>query len=378
VEQGSIERLRSNNVGDGRIALEVNGLVKRYNEDGVIGPIDLAIRDGEFFSLLGPSGCGKSTTLRCIAGFETPTAGAILLNGERLDTKPAHKRGLGLVFQSHALFPHLTVADNVAFGLVLRKVDETEIARRVGRMLELVGLSGLDQRMPSQLSGGQQQRVALARSLVLEPPLLLLDEPLSSLDLKLRQQMRSELRSLQRELGQTTIFVTHDQTEALAMSDRIAVLCNGRVVQVGTPNEIYNLPATRFVADFIGESNTLAAIVEAVGERDIQLRLESGATLKARRPVGSGLTVGEAVWAVVRPENLNLDPSSQPALDGETVLDGTLESVSYLGEDLHARFRVPRLGTLIATMKSTRQAAARVGACARIGLSSEDVVVIVR
>jgi ABC-type Fe3+/spermidine/putrescine transport system ATPase subunit len=365
-------------VGDGRIAIEVNGLVKRYNEEGVIGPIDLAIRDGEFFSLLGPSGCGKSTTLRCIAGFETPTAGQIHLNGERLDTRPAHKRGLGLVFQSHALFPHLTVADNIAFGLVLRKTGEADIKRRVGRMLDLVGLTGLDQRMPSQLSGGQQQRVALARSLVLEPPLLLLDEPLSSLDLKLRQQMRSELRSLQRELGQTTIFVTHDQTEALAMSDRIAVLCDGRVEQVGTPNEIYNLPATRFVADFIGESNTLSAIVEVVADHEIQLRLDSGATLKARRPVGSSLAVGEAVWAVVRPENLNLDPPSQPGFDGGTVLDGTLESVSYLGEDLHARFRVAGLGTLIATMKSTRQAAARVGPCARIGLSSEDVVVIIR
>ena len=365
-------------MGEGRIALEVNGLVKRYNEEGIIGPIDLAIRDGEFFSLLGPSGCGKSTTLRCIAGFETPTAGQILLNGERLDTKPAHKRGLGLVFQSHALFPHLTVADNIAFGLVLRKVGAADVKRRIGRMLELVGLSGLDKRMPSQLSGGQQQRVALARSLVLEPPLLLLDEPLSSLDLKLRQQMRSELRSLQRELGQTTIFVTHDQTEALAMSDRIAVLCDGRVEQVGTPQEIYNMPATRFVADFIGESNTLAAVVQAVAGHEIQLRLDSGATLKARQPVGSDLTVGEAVWAVVRPENLRLDPPAQLGPDGGTVLDGTLESISFLGEDLHARFRVAGLGILIATMKSTRQATARVAACARIGLNAEDVVVIIR
>jgi putative spermidine/putrescine transport system ATP-binding protein len=365
-------------VGDGRIALEVKGLVKRYNEGGIIGPIDLAIRHGEFFSLLGPSGCGKSTTLRCIAGFETPTAGQIDLNGERLDTKPAHKRGLGLVFQSHALFPHLTVAENIAFGLVLRKVGAADVKRRVGRMLELVGLSGLDQRMPSQLSGGQQQRVALARSLVLEPPLLLLDEPLSSLDLKLRQQMRSELRALQRELDQTTIFVTHDQTEALAMSDRIAVLCDGRVEQVGTPQEIYNMPATRFVADFIGESNTLAAVVEGVAGHEIQLRLDSGATLKARQPIGSALTVGDAVWAVVRPENLRLDPPVQMGVDGGTILDSTLESVSYLGEDIHARFSVAGLGILVATMKSTRQATARVAACARVGLNAEDVVVIIR
>lgn len=365
-------------MGDGRIALEVKGLVKRYNEGGIIGPIDLAIRHGEFFSLLGPSGCGKSTTLRCIAGFETPTAGQIDLNGERLDTKPAHKRGLGLVFQSHALFPHLTVAQNIAFGLVLRKVGAADVRRRVGRMLELVGLSELDQRMPSQLSGGQQQRVALARSLVLEPPLLLLDEPLSSLDLKLRQQMRSELRALQRELGQTTIFVTHDQTEALAMSDRIAVLCDGRVEQVGTPQEIYNMPATRFVADFIGESNTLAAVVEGVAGHEIQLRLDSGATLKARQPIGSALTVGDAVWAVVRPENLRLDPPVQMGVDGGTILDSTLESVSYLGEDIRARFRVAGLGILVATMKSTRQATARVAACARVGLNAEDVVVIIR
>ncbi|MCB2080556.1 MAG: ATP-binding cassette domain-containing protein, partial [Novosphingobium sp.] len=187
-------------------------MTKAYSKSVTVGPISFTVGEGEFFSLLGPSGCGKSTTLRCIAGFESVTDGEILLSGRRLDKIPAHRRELGLVFQSHALFPHLTIEENVAFGLRLRKMDKAEIGKRVAWAIELVGLSGLEQRAPGQISGGQQQRVALARSLVLHPPLLLLDEPLSSLDLKLRQQMREELRRLQRQLGQTTIFVTHDQT----------------------------------------------------------------------------------------------------------------------------------------------------------------------
>src|SRR5262245_46907808 len=199
--------------------------------------------EGEFFSLLGPSGCGKTTTLRCIAGFETPSAGSISLGGQRLDDRPPHRRDVGLVFQSYALFPHLTVFDNVAFGLRLRRVARAEIARRVGEILTLVDLPDLAERYPAQLSGGQQQRVAIARSLVLEPSLLLFDEPLSNLDFKLRIQMRYELRDLQRRLGKTAIYVTHDQTEALALSDRIAVLSQGKIEQIGTPSEIYDRPA---------------------------------------------------------------------------------------------------------------------------------------
>ncbi|MBV9202896.1 MAG: ABC transporter ATP-binding protein, partial [Alphaproteobacteria bacterium] len=216
------------------IELEVHALIKRYSPQISVGPISFEVQEGEFFSLLVPSGCGKTTTLRCIAGFEALTAGSISLHGERLEDKPPHRRDVGLVFQNYALFPHLTVFDNVAFGLRLRRLGKAEIAERVGRVLQLVDLAGMAVRFPAQLSGGQQQRVAIARSLVLEPRILMFDEPLSNLDFKLRIQMREELRNLQRRLGKTSIYVTHDQTEALALSDRIAVLSHGRIEQIGT------------------------------------------------------------------------------------------------------------------------------------------------
>ena len=210
------------------LELQVSGLVKRYSPQVAVGPISFEVMEGEFFSLLGPSGCGKTTTLRCIAGFESGE-GRITLRGKRIDHMPPHRRDVGLVFQNYALFPHLTVFDNVAFGLRLRRLSKAEIAERVGRILELVGLPDFAGRYPGQLSGGQQQRIAIARSVVLEPRLLLFDEPLSNLDFKLRIQMRYELRALQRRLGKTSIYVTHDQTEALALSDRIAVLSQGRI-----------------------------------------------------------------------------------------------------------------------------------------------------
>src|SRR5580704_14206943 len=247
------------------IELEVLGLSKRYSPQVTVGPISFEIHAGEFFSLLGPSGCGKTTTLRCIAGFESLSEGSIRLAGERLDDKPPHRRDVGLVFQNYALFPHLSVFDNIAFGLRLRHVSRAEMAERVDRILRLVDLPEMARRFPAQLSGGQQQRVAIARSLVLEPGILMFDEPLSNLDFKLRVQMRDELRGLQRRLGKTAIYVTHDQTEALALSDRIAVLSHGRIEQIGTPGDIYERPATAFVAEFIGSSNIFRArIVEAV------------------------------------------------------------------------------------------------------------------
>src|SRR5713101_4081184 len=245
------------------VQLEVCELTKRYSPQVSVGPISFEVYEGEFFSLLGPSGCGKTTTLRCIAGFEGLNHGSIKLHGNRLDDKPPHRRDVGLVFQNYALFPHLSVFDNIAFGLRLRRVSATEAKERVGRMLELVGLPDLAGRFPAQLSGGQQQRIAIARSLVLEPQILMFDEPLSNLDFKLRTQMRDELRRLQRRLGKTSIYVTHDQTEALALSDRIAVLSHGQIEQIGTPDEIYEQPASAFVADFIGNSNLFPArIVE--------------------------------------------------------------------------------------------------------------------
>src|ERR1700682_3448778 len=241
------------------VELEVCELIKRYSSQGSVGTITFEDYEGEFFSLLRPTGCGKTTTLRCIAGFEALSQGSIKLHGERLDDKPPHRRDVGLVFQNYALFPHLTVFDNIAFGLRLRRLAKSEIADRVGRVLQLVALRGMAARFPAQLSGGQQQRVAIARSLVLEHRILLFDEPLSNLDFKLRIQMREELRNLQRRLGKTSIYVTHDQTEALALSDRIAVLSHGRIEQIGTPGDIYERPATAFVAEFIGSSNIFRA-----------------------------------------------------------------------------------------------------------------------
>src|SRR5438132_2898393 len=261
------------------IELEVRGLTKRYSPQVSVGPISFEVLQGEFFSLLGPSGCGKTTTLRCIAGFETLSAGSISLHGERLENKPPHRRDVGLVFQNYALFPHLTVFDNIAFGLRLRRLGKAEIADRVGRVLQLVDLAGMVSRSPAQLSGGQQQRVAIARALVLEPRILMFDEPLSNLDFKLRIQMRDELRGLQRRLGKTAIYVTHDQTEALALSDRIAVLSHGHIEQIGTPGEIYEQPATSFVAEFIGSSNLFPARIVGHGAPGTIVETEAGLRL---------------------------------------------------------------------------------------------------
>src|SRR6266404_3027099 len=286
------------------IELEVRGLSKRYSPQVTVGPISFQVHSGEFFSLLGPSGCGKTTTLRCIAGFETLDAGSIRLEGERLDDKPPHRRDVGLVFQNYALFPHLTVFDNIAFGLRLRRIKKPEIAERVARILRLVDLPEMAARFPAQLSGGQQQRVAIARSLVLEPRILMFDEPLSNLDFKLRIQMREELRNLQRRLGKTSIYVTHDQTEALALSDRIAVLSQGRIEQIGTPGEIYERPATAFVADFIGSSNVLQARVRGDdGPADTAVETEHGLLLTIPRiPDAAGATV----TLMLRPERFQM------------------------------------------------------------------------
>ncbi|MGH7265451.1 MAG: ABC transporter ATP-binding protein, partial [Candidatus Rokuibacteriota bacterium] len=244
-------------------ALEVVGIRKRYGDVVALHETSLGVEAGRLLFLLGPSGCGKTTTLRIVSGFITPDAGEVRIHGERVDNLPPDRRGLGMVFQHYALFPHMTVFDNVAFGLRMRRVAAAELARRVVRALELVQLRGLESRYPRALSGGQQQRVALARAIVIEPRLLLLDEPLSNLDLKLREQMRSEIRALQRALGITTVFVTHDQDEALTMADEIVVMTEGRVVQRGTPAHLYERPANRFVAHFLGESNLESGRVEA-------------------------------------------------------------------------------------------------------------------
>jgi spermidine/putrescine ABC transporter ATP-binding subunit len=318
-------------LGAARVAeLEIRGLVKRYSAQSVVGPLSFSVAAGEFVSLLGPSGCGKTTTLRCIAGFETPTEGGIFLDGERIDQQPPNRRNIGLVFQSYALFPHLTIFENVAFGLRLRRLGLPEIRQRVGDALNLVGLGNLADRYPRQLSGGQQQRVAIARSVVLEPRILMFDEPLSNLDFKLRVTMRNELRELQRRLGKTAIYVTHDQGEALALSDRIVVMSNGQIEQIGPPREVYERPANAFVADFIGNSNLLDAVVVSIDAAGTTIRTDQGLTLRAAPP---SRQPGERVVAMVRPEHVRLSP--EPA--SENVMTARIEQATYLGQDLHLR-----------------------------------------
>jgi spermidine/putrescine transport system ATP-binding protein len=312
-------------------AIQLDGLTKTYRardaDVAAVAGIDLGIAGGEFFSLLGPSGCGKSTTLRMIAGFEQPTAGRVLLYGTDVTATPPHRRDLNLVFQSYALFPHLSVYDNVAFGLRRRRVAKAEIARRVAEMLDLVELSGHERRQPKELSGGQQQRVALARALVNRPRALLLDEPLGALDLKLRQAMQTELKRIQREVGITFVYVTHDQGEALALSDRLAVMNGGLVEQLGAPRDVYERPATRFVADFIGTSNVLAGTVERVEGGVTVLGAQNGERLVV--PSSAGHRAGAQIEFTVRPEKVHIS-ADEPAGDG-CRLRGQVTGVVYLG-----------------------------------------------
>lgn len=317
-------------------AVELRGVVKRFASFVAVESIDLKIEQGAFVTLLGPSGCGKTTTLRMIAGLEQPSGGDILIAGRRVNALPIHKRNLGIVFQNYALFPHKTVFDNVAFGLKYRGVDKATARRRVQEALDLVRLPQVGDRYPSQLSGGQQQRIALARAIVFEPDVLLLDEPLSALDANLREEMRVELKRIQRELGVTTIFVTHDQSEALAMSDRVVVMRSGVVEQEGTPETVYNLPASAFVADFLGHSNLLQGIVAGIADGAAMVTLPGGAEIVAETGARSART-GEAVSMVLRAERLLLGERFDRE-DGATVLDGTVETVDYLG--LSARYFV--------------------------------------
>ena len=335
----------------GGIELEVAGLTRRYSPQVTVGPISFEVRAGEFFSLLGPSGCGKTTTLRCIAGFETLNAGTIRLQGERLDDKPPHRRDVGLVFQNYALFPHLSVFDNVAFGLKLRRVAKAEIIERVGRILRLVDLSPLVERFPAQLSGGQQQRVAIARSLVLEPRILMFDEPLSNLDFKLRIQMRDELKSLQRRLGKTAIYVTHDQTEALALSDRIAVLSHGHIEQIGTPGEIYERPATSFVAEFIGNSNLLPAKIVERGEREAIVETERGLRLRSADDCAA-TGAGAEVAVLIRPERIQIRAPGVGATPRHNRFPARIIAVTYLGEDLRVDLELATGQVLQGTLKN--------------------------
>ena len=361
---------------DPDIELEVTGLTKRFSPETTIGPLSFEVREGEFFSLLGPSGCGKTTVLRCVAGFEVPTDGSIFLRGERLNDKPPNRRDVGIVFQNYALFPHLTVFDNVAFGLRIRRTGKAEVEERVRRMLDLVGLPDVAGRYPAQLSGGQQQRIAIVRSLVLGPRLLLFDEPLSNLDFKLRIQMRWELRNLQRKLGKTSIYVTHDQSEALALSDRIAVLSQGRIEQIGTPMEIYESPNTAFVADFIGSSNILHASVEESDPAGSFLRTAHGLKLRVNTVDESA---GVQVMVLIRPEKFWVADGA--AEEGETPnrISAQVEDLTYLGEDIQLRVVAAEGESLLVTFKSGRNLRAmRQGDTINLAISPEDVHILRR
>jgi putative spermidine/putrescine transport system ATP-binding protein len=307
--------------------LEIQNLVKRYGDFHAVRDVSLTVADGEFLVLLGPSGCGKTTTLRMVAGFIEPTAGSVKLGGADVTRLPPWKRNAGMVFQSYALFPHLTVAQNVAFGLEMRKVPRAEIDKRVEETLALVRLEGYGGRLPRQLSGGQQQRVALARALAIHPDVLLLDEPLSNLDAKLRQEVRVEIRELQQRMGLTTVMVTHDQEEALTMADRLVVMSEGSVRQVGSQRDLYERPADRFVAGFVGRSTFLDGAVETPG----RFRTQGGLSLTC-----AGGTPGKASLSL-RPERLEVAAAPLAGLDNS--LTGTVEFVSYLGAmiDIHVR-----------------------------------------
>jgi spermidine/putrescine transport system ATP-binding protein len=309
--------------------LELRDLTKRYGSTRAVDAVSLAVERGEFLSILGPSGCGKTTTLRMIAGFERPDGGEIILQGVPVGAVPPYERNVNTVFQSYALFPHMTVFDNVAFGLRMRRVPAAEIAQRVRRMLEIVELPGYEQRFPHQLSGGEQQRIGVARALVNEPTVLLLDEPLGALDLKVRKRMQLELKRIHREVGITFIYVTHDQEEALVLSDRVAVMHRGRIEQVDTTFNIYEHPRTMFVADFIGESNTLRG--ELVGREDgLAVRCAGGAVVRSRGEDAVPVPVGAPVHVVVRPEKIALEPPGQGRRE-DNRLSGVVREVVFQG-----------------------------------------------
>jgi ABC-type Fe3+/spermidine/putrescine transport system ATPase subunit len=308
-------------------AITIDGVARTFGSVRAVDNVSIAVRDGEFFTLLGPSGCGKTTLLRMVAGFCELDQGRILFGEQRIDTLPPHQRNTGMVFQNYAVFPNLTVGGNVAYGLRARKVRSDETRERVERALKLVQLDGYGERWPHQLSGGQLQRVAIARAIVIEPHVLLLDEPLSNLDAKLRVEMRGEIRRLQKLLGITVLYVTHDQEEALAISDRIAVMRSGRVEQIAGPREIYDLPVTPFVASFVGTTNLLSGVIRSQDGDTADIAV-AGTTLRLN---GVRANVGESVILSLRPEALRLLAVGEAAPSGWATLTGTLGEIEYLG-----------------------------------------------
>ncbi|WP_341485984.1 ABC transporter ATP-binding protein [Thioclava sp. GXIMD4215] len=346
--------------------LTISHLEKSFGATRVVKDFNLDIEKGEFISLLGPSGCGKTTVLRMVAGFETPSAGSITIDGREVSSLKPNQRNIGMVFQAYALFPNLTVAQNVGFGLKVQGVPAREIAPRVAEMLSLIGLPEMGERYPYQLSGGQQQRVALARALAPKPQVLLLDEPLSALDAKVRVSLRNEIRAIQKELGITTIFVTHDQEEALSMSDRIVVMHQGIADQIGTPFEIYNTPATRFVAGFVGTLTTVQA--QVIDGPSGHVKIGGNEIWLYREVTGPEVTLG------LRPEMLRVGPADFNA--GEAALAGTILDVDFLGSVI--RLRVDLGGEVLAVdlFNTTRAAPPQVGERVSLALHPSDALVI--
>lgn len=347
---------------------------KSYGEIQAVRDLSLDVAEGEFFSLLGPSGSGKTTTLRLIAGFETATSGHLEINGRDVTLTPPHKRDIGMVFQNYALFPHKSVAENVAFGLRMRGLNRSEITKRVQDALDLVELGGYGNRRPNQLSGGQQQRVALARAVVIRPQLLLADEPLGALDRKLRQNMQFELREFQRTVGITMVYVTHDQEEALTMSDRIGVMHEGRLIQVGTPREIYDRPQSRFVADFIGTSNFLEGEITGFANGELSIALSGGSDLKAVS--ASEPAAGQSTATIaIRPEKMRILRDGEQA---ENQLRGQINGQTFLGESILSRV-VTAHGSelLIRHDDATTRAGYSIGAEITVGWDTSDGVIVV-
>jgi putative spermidine/putrescine transport system ATP-binding protein len=353
-------------------AVHLDGISKTFGDTVAVDRVDLVVQHGEFLTLLGPSGCGKTTTLNLIAGFHTPDAGAISLAGRPVNDLPPFRRDIGLVFQDYALFPHMSVAQNIAFGLRMRRIDRREITRRVAEALELVRLAGLAERRPTELSGGQRQRVALARALVIRPTVLLLDEPLSNLDLKLREDMRLEITALQRQLAITTILVTHDQSEALVVSDRIAVMNRGRIEQVGRPTEIYERPASRFVAEFIGTMNFVTghAVGNASAGRLCAVRTDYG---ELTAPAPREVRAGQQVLIAFRPERCRLAVATQPQAAAFLAVPGQVSQHVYLGTRTELHLALQAGGRCVVELSNDgEQTPPAVGDEVRILLKGQD------
>jgi spermidine/putrescine ABC transporter ATP-binding subunit len=349
----------------------LKGVSKHYGEVVAVRSLDLEIRAGEFITLLGPSGCGKTTTLRMIAGFVEPSEGRVFIGNADVTRLPPQKRTIGMVFQDYALFPHLTIGENIAFGLVERRVAQDKIATRVTELLDLIRLPDVAARFPSELSGGQQQRVALARAIAFPPEVLLMDEPLGALDLKLREAMQLELRLLQRKLRITTVYVTHDQTEAMTMSDRIAVMSGGRIEQLDDPARIYNAPRTKFVANFVGKVNFLSG---RLAGHSAELSAVETPQARILGPRIVDASPGTAVTVAVRPERLRLVPAGA-ASDGMNVIDGRIETQTFSGNLYHDLVRLADGGSLLIEIRPAERVGGP-GERVRVGWSVADTVII--